>query len=302
MNAYEPQPLDLYPISERKDKVSIGDFGTPEASFPECLPNILAGKDFWKLVKTMRAAIQDNEDIVFFLGGHVVKCGCSPFIIEMIRRNALSLVAVNGGVMIHDYELAMFGSTSESVEENLPVGKFGMWSESYQILDIPNLELRSPLGACVGRHLLGKAAAPNALSSILAEAFRNHVQVTVHTAIGGDFIHDPDRNLMPLVKSLITDLEIFDSCISNLSKHAVVINFGSAVILPETWLKALSRAINRGKDFSGITCANFDMIPKYRQMEQMIKRPKLLGARAYSFTGHHEIMIPLLVKAVLDNG
>lgn len=292
----------LYPISEREDKISIAQFGTPEASFPECLPDILAGSDFWALVKTMRQAIKDEEDIVFFLGGHVVKCGCSPFIIEMIRRGYITHIAMNGGAMIHDYELAMFGSTSESVEDNLPAGKFGMWEESYKILEIPHEE-GLPLGEAVGSYIRRRADKDHperGMNSLLAEAFRNQVYVTVHTAIGADFIHDPEMDLMPLLTGLVKDLEKFDNLVYNLSGNAVVINFGSAVMLPETWLKALSRAINKGKDFSGITCANFDMKPSYRQIEQMIKRPRLLGATTYGFTGHHEIMIPLLIKAVLS--
>ncbi len=294
------ETVELFPISERDDKVSVGQFGTPEASISECFPNVLAGKDFWRLVGRMVVATKDCEDIVFFLGAHVVKCGCSPFIIEMMRRGTLTHVAMNGGAMIHDYELAMFGSTSESVEDNLPMGKFGMWEESYKILELPGEDPAVPLGSAVGRAILCKVPPAAAQNSLLAEAFRNHVSTSVHTAIGADFIHDPGKNLMPLVRGLIADLEIFDNIISSLSKHAVVINFGSAVILPEVWLKALSRAVNKGKDFSGITCANFDMKPSYRQIEQIVKRPKLLGATTYSFIGHHEIMIPLLIKAVLE--
>lgn len=292
--------VELYPISEREDKTSVANFGIPEEPFPDCLPGILAGKDFWMLIRTMQKAIKDCEDIVFFLGGHVVKCGCSPFIIEMMRRGMLTHVAMNGGAMIHDYELAMFGSTSEDVDENLPKGKFGMWKESYQILELPGEDPAMPLGTAVGKAIQSQYSPERGMNSLLAEAFRNHVSTSVHTGVGTDFIHDPDQNLMPLLRGLVLDLEIFDNVISSLSDHAIVINFGSAVVIPEIWIKALSRAINRGKDFSGITCANFDMMPSYRELEHIIKRPRLLGATTYGFIGHHEIMIPLLVKAVLD--
>ncbi len=292
------ETVEYFPIAEREDKVTLDMVGLSGAEFPFCVPKILASWDFWQLVHAIQGAIANDEDIVFLLGGHVVKCGCSPFIVEMMRRGALSHVAMNGGAMIHDYELAMWGSTSESVEENLPAGKFGMWKESYQLLELPRGKPHLPLGYSVGKAIL-ESPVSDPTHSILAQAVEHNVSTSVHTAIGADFIHDPNQNLLPLAKGLISDLEIFDSVISGLSDHAVVINFGSAMILPETWLKALARAVNKGKIFSGITCANFDMNPGYRQIEQIIKRPRLLGATTYGFVGHHEIMIPLLVKAVL---
>lgn len=288
----------LYPISERENKVSVDDFGNPEAPLPECLPNILAGKDFQEFVKILKEAIRNHEDIVIMMGGHVIKCGCSPFIIEMMRRKCIAHIAMNGGAMIHDYEIGMFGGTSESVEENLPAGKFGMWEESYDIIKLMNERDEAlSLGGLVASQI--EEQGEYRLSSILGESHRLGIDASVFSAMGADFIHDPDMELSLFFGGMEIDLKFFNAAIQTLSPSAVVINFGSAVILPEIWLKCLSRGVNAGHDYSGITCANFDMNRPYRAIEQIVKRPRLLGATTFNFIGQHEILIPLLVKTCL---
>ncbi len=314
MNEDHVSPADFgkvktYPLRERKNKVKISDFASPAAEgrsvreLLEGLPGILAGNDFRQLISAIAAAYAKTKPVIAMMGGHVIKCGLSPVIISMMERRILTGIAMNGAASIHDFEIALIGETSEDVGTNITTGKFGMWEETGRLM---NEAVRGKgdgdvgMGAALGRKLT-ELKALHLNMSVTATAFKLNIPVTVHVAIGTDIIHQhPKADGAALGEASFTDFRIFVSEVSKLGHGGVLLNFGSAVIMPEVFLKALSIARNLGHDVSEFTTANFDMIQHYRPRENVVKRPTNLGGRGYSITGHHEIMIPLLAHAVMD--
>ena len=296
-----------YPLRERKNKVKISDFASPIAegcsvrNLLDSLPRILAGNDFRHLVSDIGDAYAKSKPVIAMMGGHVIKCGLAPVIISMMESGIITGVAMNGAASIHDFEIALIGETSEDVGTNIATGKFGMWEETGSLMNAAvKVDRQSGMGSALGKKL-AELKAPHLDVSILASAFRLNIPVTVHVAIGTDIIHQhPSADGAVLGETSFIDFRIFVSEVSRLGHGGVLLNFGSAVLMPEVFLKALSVARNLGHDVTEFTTANFDMIQHYRSGENVVKRPTNTGGSGYAITGHHEIMIPLLAHAVMD--
>lgn len=312
MNHNRVYPIDFgdiktYPLRERKNKVSISDFASPINAghsirdLLDGLPKILAGNDFRHLVSDIGSAYAKSKPVIAMMGGHVIKCGLAPVIISMMESEIITGIAMNGAASIHDFEIALIGETSEDVGTNIATGKFGMWEETGSLMnEAVKVDGRSGMGSALGKKL-AELEVPHLDVSILASAFRLNIPVTVHVAIGTDIIHQhPSTDGAALGEASFIDFRIFVSEISRLGHGGVLLNFGSAVLMPEVFLKALSIARNLGHDVTEFTTANFDMIQHYRPRENIVKRPTNTGGSGYAITGHHEIMIPLLAHAVMD--
>ncbi|MCK4237347.1 MAG: hypothetical protein KAX38_09535 [Candidatus Krumholzibacteria bacterium] len=298
-------------VTERGSKVTLKEFGNPVkggkafARWLGSLPDQLAVKRLKDLVLAMRRAVSGKErEIIWLIGAHVVKCGLSLYLIELMKKGYITAIAMNGAALIHDLEIAFFGETSEDVVRNLREGIFGFSGEtariSFEAVSMGSSEGMG-LGESFGAYLL-KSPAPNRGHSILAEAFRLKVPVTVHIAIGTDIINQhPGFDGAVWGELSAKDFRIFSKRVECLGINGgVVLNVGSAVILPEVFLKAFSIARNLGCSFDGITTCNMDMIQHYRPNENVLRRPSGFGGKAVSLTGHHEIMIPLLYSTLLS--
>ena len=306
------KPINLnqvttYPIRERVNKVSIRDFATPPSQtgglqeFLSSLPNILKAPDFLDLADRIVTAHQRNKPVIVMMGGHVVKCGLSPILIDLMQRGIITALALNGGCSIHDFEIALIGETSEDVGEYLQTGKFGMVEETGRLMNEAIREA-ADAGIGMGEGLGQKLIQINASYgdySLLAAGVRLGLPVTVHVAIGTDIIHQhPSADGGAIGETSFTDFRLLAAVVAELGDGGVVLNFGSAVILPEVFLKALTIARNLGNRVTHFTTANFDMIQQYRPLENVVKRPTSQSGQGYMFIGHHEIMIPLLANAI----
>ncbi|MDZ7335480.1 MAG: hypothetical protein ONB33_08590 [candidate division KSB1 bacterium] len=312
MSDYEQIDLNkisTYSIAQRLNKVAVTDFAKPYrrgASFQQffaSLPGILVSADFKHLVQTAVQAHRDGRQLIAMMGAHVIKCGLSPLIIQLMEAGIIRCLALNGAGIIHDSEIANWGTTSEDVAEALQDGSFGMAAETPAFIN-DALEsghrLRLGLGEAVGKKIWESDCQFKHLS-VLAAGYRLKIPVTVHVAIGTDIIHQHPSTDGKIVGELsYRDFKIFTSQVAKLSKGSLVLNFGSAVILPEVFLKALSIARNLGYPAHGFTTANFDMIRHYRPQVNVVQRPTQTGGQGYYFIGHHEIMIPLLTAAILE--
>jgi len=302
MKKIDFQKIRTYPISQRKNKVSIQEFTNPgkwEASkkLEDLFPNILKGNEIRGVVQAMARARDKKKPIVWAIGAHVIKCGLSLILIDLMRKGWISAVAMNGAGAIHDYEIAMIGKTSEDVAEEIQEGRFGMVEETgagmCRAVEILQREDRG-LGEIWGRDILEQNY-PHKGYSIMAEAVQREVPVTIHPAIGTDIIHiHPAFNGALLGKGAQVDFQILTGSIADLGDGGCYLNIGSAVVLPEVFLKAVSVARNLGYPVKNFTSVNMDMIQHYRPRENVVGRPTLNKGRGYSLTGHHEIMIPLL--------
>ena len=267
------------------------------AEFIDSLPDILAARDLRELARTVTAAAKSGKAIIVMFGGHVIKTGLAPLLIEWVRNGVITALATNGAGAIHDVEIALFGRTSEDVSEGLADGSFGMSRDTADfingvIADPENAELG--YGEALGGRLVDKKV-PHSALSILAAACQTEVPLTVHVALGTDIIHQhPTANGEAIGRASLRDFRILANEVGKLTEGAVVINIGSAVIMPEVFLKALTVARNLGYPAHGFTAANFDMNVHYRPMQNVLNRPTLSGGRKFNFIGHHEIMIPLL--------
>lgn len=297
--------IKTYPISKRKSKVTVSQFGSPcqpNATIGEfffSLPDILAGKDFKAVVSSIVTASKEKKRIIFMLGAHVIKCGLSPVLIDLARRRIVSAFAMNGGCSIHDFEIAMWGRTSEDVEAGLSDGSFGMADETGRLMNEAYEEGASQeagMGEVLGRKLLSLNA-PHRDLSILAVCAELDIPVTVHVCVGADIVHQhPTVNGASIGRTTYNDFKKFASLVAGL-EGGVICNFGSSVVLPEVFLKALTIARNLGYPARDFTAANFDMAEQYRPKMNVVLRPTG-GKGGYSITGRHEIMIPLLAAAV----
>lgn len=295
-------------LDTRKCKVSVKDFahltrkGSGFKDFYNSLPNILAGNNFKSVVDDIVSAHKNKKMVIFMMGAHVIKCGLSPLVIDLMKRGVVKAVAFNGAGIIHDTEVAMIGRTSEDVGEGIVDGSFGMSEETASFINgAINYGFRNGLG--IGE-ALGSRIAKSKFScsdlSILAAGYRLGVPVTVHVAIGTDIIHQhPSAVGMAIGEGSLLDFKNFIYSVSKL-EGGVAINIGSAVILPEVFLKAVTVARNLGYKLRKFTTANFDMMSQYRSHQNVITRPTSTGGKGYNIIGHHEIMVPLLYRSIIE--
>ena len=309
------QPIDLahvttYPIAERGNKVSLqrdfaGDIsaGMSVSALLAALPDQLGGESLNSVINAVVKARTHGKPVVIAIGGHVIKCGLQPVLKKLIDADIITAVAMNGSATIHDYEISLIGATSEDVGAVLHCGTFGMAEETGR--DI-NAALKAGVaegigyGEALGRFIVENQN-PHREFSLLATCYEKGIPATVHVAIGTDIIHQhPDCDGAVLGQATFTDFRLFTSVVSMLGNGGVFINIGSAVIMPEVFLKALSIAQNMGFHVDGFTTANFDMTQHYRPLQNVVKRPTAGDSRGLTLTGHHEIMIPLLAAGILD--
>jgi hypothetical protein len=295
-----------YPLKSRRSKARAEDFARPVPDAPsvralvDSLPDILAAADFKAVVRAITEAKRSDGGIVWGIGAHVVKTGLGPVLIDLMERGFVSAIAANGAAIIHDFEVALVGATSEDVDDTLGPGRFGMAEETGRLL---NAAINEGVAAGLG---VGQAVASYlstrqpqfARASVLCAAARLEIPVTVHIAIGTDIIHmHPAANGAALGEGSLRDFKYFVSSVARL-EHGVYLNCGSAVVLPEVFLKAVALARNRSIPLAGLTTVNLDFIRHYRPQTNVVSRPTAGTGRGYTLIGHHEIMIPLLAAAL----
>ena len=321
MSIYAIYPLGLagvrtYPLASRKSKVSVREFAKPGAGratiaqFLEALPNVLAARDLRQLLAAIHRAKNARRAVLWGIGGHVIKVGLGPLLIELMRRGFITGLAMNGAALIHDFEIALAGNTSEDVEANLGAGEFGMAGETGHTLnEMAKLaqRLRIGYGEAAGQFLnSGIMDTPFASASVLMVAYKLRIPVTVHVAIGTDVPHmHPAADGAALGAATHRDFRLFCALVKEMQPGGVYLNWGSAVLLPEVFLKAVSVVRNLGVSLRPITTANFDFIQHYRPLQNVIRRPtagshgrKNEESRGFAITGHHEIMLPLVASAL----
>lgn len=307
-----PAPLDLskvrtYPLRTRRSLVATRLMATPPRAgmrigdFVRGLPGILAARDFRAAAQAIADRHRAGKRIVLGMGAHPIKVGLSPLIIDLMRRGIVSAIAMNGAAIIHDFELACVGHTSEDVAAHLADGSFGMAEETGRFLNEAISAARDDegLGAAVGRAVL-HAHFPHPGLSILAAGARWRIPVTVHVALGTDIIHmHPAADGAAIGAASLRDFHQLAGVVSGL-RGGVFINLGSAVIIPEVFVKALNLARNVGKRVDNLVTIDMDFVRQYRPQMNVVQRPTAGSGRGYHFTGHHEIMFPLLCAAVLE--
>lgn len=297
-----------YPLASRKSKANAADFarvyrkGTGVAGLIESMPNILAAADFKAVVAAIREARSRNRGVIWGLGAHVLKTGLSPVVVDLMERGFVSALAMNGAGIIHDFELALSGATSEEVDEALGPGKFGMADETGRMLNFAitdGVGRGLGIGQAVGQYL-ASVQPPHHTLSVMAAATRLNIPVTVHVAVGTDIIHmHPDASGAAIGEGSLRDFRYFVSNVAKLER-GVYLNCGSAVVLPEVFLKAVALARNRGVSLDGLTTVNLDFMRLYRPHTNVVSRPVAGVGNGYSLVGHHEIMIPLLAAALAE--
>jgi hypothetical protein len=309
-----PKPLELsgvrtYPLAERRSKVALADFARPLApgaslaDFLGSLPNILGGATLRELASEVRRARERRKPILWGIGAHVLKVGLSPLLIDLMERGFVAGVAMNGAGIVHDFELAVAGQTSEDVADSLGSGAFGMARETGEEVNLAIAEgdrAGLGLGAALGRYLLERRPAHVAVS-VLAAARRLGLTATVHVAVGTDIVHmHPACDPAALGRATHLDFRTFAALVAQLGGGGVYLNVGSAVLLPEVFLKAVTLARNLGHDLTDFATANLDFIQSYRPSVNVVDRPTRGVGRGYSLTGHHEILVPLLAAALKE--
>lgn len=315
MSIYEDlKPISLdevstYPLASRQSKVTVEDFATPVTEnssldhYLASLPNILAVQALRELATQIRRARNLHKPIIWGIGGHVIKTGLGPIIIDLMRRGFVTAIAANGSVLVHDAEIAIVGSTSEDVDATLGSGGFGGAEETGRLLNDAaraGADEGIGLGEAVGRALLSLKP-KHQDASLLCAAYEAHVPFTVHVTIGGDIAHfHPDADGAALGAASHTDFRLLAELVQRMNDGGVYLNIGSAVTLPEVFLKCVTLVRNLGKKFADITTANFDFIQSYRPLTNVVRRPTAAGAgRGYAITGHHELTIPLLAAELI---
>jgi hypothetical protein len=291
--------------------VSAGDFAHPPAgdrsfgAFLRALPDVLVARDFRAVVGAIATAARRERGVVIMLGGHIVKTGLAPVLIELMRRRVVTHVAMNGSAAIHDYEVARFGATSEDVAAGLRDGTFGMADETGREMNeafIAGMKAQRGMGETLGVALDSTRTLANPELSLLLAARRLGVPLTVHAAIGAEIIHQhPAASGAAIGDTSHRDFRRLAHSLVSLDDGGVVLNLGSAVIMPEVFLKALTiaRNLNAGKP-QGFTSVDLDMQRHYRPRMNVVLRPTLQSGKGYEITGHHEIMVPLLVWSVIE--
>ncbi|MSO35576.1 MAG: hypothetical protein EXQ54_03995 [Acidobacteria bacterium] len=300
--------VKTYPLRSRQSKVTLAQFATPYKKgtgvdgLLKTLPALLAASDFKAVVQALLTARQDGRAIIWGLGAHVLKTGLSPVIVDLMERGFVSAIATNGAGIIHDFEIALSGATSEDVDATLGPGTFGMAEETGTQLNqaiIDGVAAGLGLGQSVGR-FLSDGRAPFAQISIAASAHRLGIPLTAHVAIGTDIIHmHPSASGAAIGEASLRDFKYFTSAVARLA-GGVFLNCGSAVVLPEVFLKAVAIARNDGRSLDGLTTVNLDFLRHYRALTNVVSRPTAGTGKGYSLTGHHEIMLPLLAAALIE--
>lgn len=300
--------IKTIPLGERSSKVDVKNFCKPYEKgksfrgFLDTLPNILAAKDIVEVAHRVADAYRKKKPVIFGMGAHVIKVGLSPLIIDLMKKGVLSCIAMNGAGAIHDVEIALSGKTSEDVLSGLQRGEFGMAGEAANVINQAveaGVNDNRGMGESIGEKLLQLSAPYNELS-LLAMASKSGTPVTVHVSIGTDTIHmHPSFDGAATGKLSQNDFVAFCSLVSKL-EGGVFFNVGSAVILPEVFLKALSLARNLGFKMTNLTTVNMDFIRHYRPSVNVVERPAALDGKGFHLIGHHEIMLPLLAAAVLE--
>ncbi len=295
--------IRTYSVNKRKNKTEVKRFAKVTrpadliSSFLRKLPDYLKAKELNEFVDLMIQAKRKEKPIIFMLGAHVIKCGLSPVLIDLMKRGFVSLIALNGAGAIHDFEIACWGGTSEDVDTGIRKGSFGMAKQTSELFNRASLlaaEKNMGLGEALGWSLVKKKSRYQNYS-ILAWAYRLDIPATVHVGFGTDIVHQhPNFDPAATGETTFRDFKILAGAVSRLGNGGVVLNVGSAVLLPEVFLKALSIARNLNKGVGNFHTANFDMIQHYRPSVNVVKRPIQGKGKGFSFTGHHEIMIPLL--------
>jgi hypothetical protein len=301
--------VKTYSVRSRYSKIARSDFaGLPQKgrtflNFYRSLPNILKAKDIRAVVEAVVGARKKKKEVILMAGAHVIKCGLSPLLIELIKRKVITCICLNGAGIIHDFEISLQGKTSEDVSENLKNGKFGMARETAEFI---NSAVKEGVPSGLG---LGDAVARKFSSaklryknlSLLYNAYRHKVPVYVYVAVGTDIIHQhPSFDAGLTGQGSLRDFYSLVEHIAGMNSGGVALNFGSAVILPEVFLKALNLARNLGSPVANFTTANFDMFYQYRPWQNVVSRPVEFGGKGYYIIGHHEIMLPLLAQAIIE--
>lgn len=304
---FDLSDVRTYPLKLRPSKAKVEDFGRPLApqgtvgDLVDSLPNALAAADFKSAVRAIVDARKNGGGIVWGVGAHVIKTGLGPILIDLMERGFVSAIATPGATIIHDFEVALVGATSEDVDQALGPGRFGMAEETARLLnDAITRGVGAGLG--IGQSVVGfllDHPPQFARTSVLAAAGRLGIPVTVHVAIGTDVIHmHPRASGGALGEGSLRDFRYFVTNVARLEK-GVYLNCGSAVVLPEVFLKAVALARNRGLPLAGLTTVNLDFVRLYRPTTNVVARPTAGTGRGYSLVGHHEIMIPLLAAAIV---
>ncbi len=316
MTRYKEQPLSFealktVPIEARGGKVRVEDFaatynkGSGLAAWMESLPGILAGDSFRGVVEALRRARDQNRAILWGMGGHVIKCGLADVLLDLMRRGWVTAFVMNGAASIHDFEIAIAGQTSEDVEAVLPDGRFGAAEETGREMNLAIAEgARDGLGMgeALGKRLETLAKPQFAPHSIVTSAYQASVPVTVHVAVGTDTPHThPAADASAIGAATHRDFRLLCSLVRGLDEGGVYLNVGSAVVLPEVFLKAVSVVRNLGNPLAAFTTVNFDFLQHYRPKLNVVERPHARsGGRGFAITGHHELMIPLLAAVLIE--
>jgi hypothetical protein len=309
MSKYEPLDLSglrTISIHDRGGKVRVEHFAKPYSgggirAWLDSLPHILAGDSFRAAVQAIASARERKRMILWGLGGHVIKCGLAPVLIDLMRRGYATAFALNGAAAIHDFEIAIAGQTSEDVEAVLPDGRFGTAEETGREMNAA-LDSKNGFGEALGHHLQQLANPLFSSFSLLYETYRNSTPVTVHVAIGTDTPHThPQARGEAIGRASHHDFRLLCALVKELNDGGVYLNVGSAVLLPEVFLKAVSVVRNLENELVNFTTLNFDFLQHYRPRVNVVERPHAQsGGKGYSLTGHHELMIPLLAAALIE--
>jgi hypothetical protein len=301
--------VKTYSLRKRYSKVEIAHFAKPPVRgssflrFYDSLPKILKGKDIRAVVDTVVSARKKKKAVIFMSGAHVIKCGLNPVLIELLKKKIITCICLNGAGIIHDFEIALQGRTSEDVGESLKDGRFGMARETAAFINSAVTEgVREGfgLGYAVARKISESKLRYRNLS-LLYNVYKYKVPVLVFVAIGTDIIHQhPSFNAALTGEGSLRDFYSLVENVSRLNRGGVILNFGSAVILPEVFLKALNLARNLGNKVEDFTTANFDMIYHYRPAQNVVTRPVMRSGKGYYIIGHHEIMLPVLAQAITE--
>jgi hypothetical protein len=305
---FDLSDVRTYPLSARKSKARLEHFAAPYQpgsgvqGLLASLPDVLAARDFTAVVSALGEAHRQDRPIIWGIGAHVLKTGLSPIVVDLMHRGFVSAIATNGAGIIHDFEIALAGATSEDVDEALGPGRFGMAEETATLLNqaITNgVSEGLGIGQAVGR-LLADRDAPYARHSIVATAWHLGIPVTAHVGMGTDIIHmHPLASGAAIGEGSLRDFRYFVSAVAQLA-GGVYLNCGSAVILPEVFLKAVALARNRGCDLTGLTTVNIDFLRHYRPLTNVVSRPTLGVGIGYALTGHHELLLPLLAASLIE--
>jgi len=316
MSKYAKEPLDLarlrtIGLNERGGKVKTADFasvyqpGSGITGWLDSLPHLLAGDSFRAVVSALQLARQRQRAIIWALGGHVIKCGLAPVLVDLMRRGYVTAFALNGAAAIHDLEIALAGHTSEDVEAVLPDGRFGAAEETGRGMNCAiaaGAHDGLGMGEALGRWLESAASPEFAEASLLFQSYRHGTPVTVHVAMGTDTPHmHPAADPAAIGSSSHRDFRLLCAYVAELNDGGVYLNCGSAVVLPEVFLKAVSAVRNLGHPLADFQTVNLDFLQHYRPRVNVIERPHAgAGGAGYAITGHHELLLPLLAAALIE--